>query len=161
MPVDPTTAALAMTAATTIVGAMTTNAWETARARTVQLFQRRGRSSQETEAQLDRSAARVTRAEESDAARESQITRWREDLEDLLHDYPDAADDLQSLVREVQQQLPPVQQQWVAHITAHGGIAAGAMGPGSGVHIHNYSGAEQPRPATPAPAAADNTGDAE
>lgn len=161
MPVDPTTAALAMTAATTIVGAMATSTWETARTWTVQLFQRRGRSPQEVEAQLDRSVARVTRAEDSGTARQAQITRWREDLEDLLHDHPDAADDLESLVREVQQLLPPVQQQWVTHVTAHGGIAAGAVGPGSGVHIHNHSGPGQVRPAAPESNSVVNTGGAE
>ncbi|WP_141974977.1 hypothetical protein [Saccharothrix saharensis] len=161
MPMDPTTAALAMTAATTIVGAMATSTWETARTWTVQLFQRRGRSPQEVEAQLDRSVVRVTRAEDSGTARETQILRWRDDLEDLLSEHPDAADDLESLVREVQQLLPPVQQQWIAHVIAHGGIAAGAVGPGSGVHIHNYSGSGQVRPAASEPNSVANTGDAE
>ncbi|MFF8293557.1 hypothetical protein ACF068_30715 [Streptomyces sp. NPDC016309] len=154
-------AALAMTAATTIVGAMATSTWETARTWTVQLFQRRGRSPQEVEAELDRSLARVTRAEDSGTARQNQITRWRDDLEDLLHDHPDAADDLESLVREVQQQLPPVQQQWIVHVIAHGGIAAAAVGPGSGVHIDNFSGPGPVRPAAPGSNSVVNTGGAE
>ncbi|EPJ40265.1 hypothetical protein STAFG_2696 [Streptomyces afghaniensis 772] len=127
---------LVQTGSAAIVAAMVTDAWQTARVRTVRLFQRGGRDPQEIEAQLDRSVARVTR-EGTEAAREGQVTRWRDDLEDLLSEYPDAADDLRALVREVKARLPQVQQQWVQNITASapGSIAQGAYG-----NIINHSG---------------------
>ncbi|MCM9078014.1 hypothetical protein ACFCZ1_15105 [Streptomyces sp. NPDC056224] len=125
---DPEALNLVQAGGAAIVAAMVTDAWHTARTRTVQLFQRRGRNPREIEAQLDRSAARVRR-EGTEAAREGAVVRWRDDLEDLLSEYPDAADDLQALVREVEPQLPPVQQQWVQKITASaaGATAQGAM----------------------------------
>ncbi|RZU18290.1 hypothetical protein [Streptomyces sp. BK239] len=118
---------LVQTGGAAIVAAMVTDAWQTARVRTVRLFQRGGRDPREIEAQLDRSVARVTR-EGTEAARVGQVTRWRDDLEDLLSEYPDAADDLRALVREVDAQLPRVQQQLVQTITASapGSIAQGA-----------------------------------
>ncbi|MFD7934592.1 hypothetical protein ACFV4T_08655 [Streptomyces sp. NPDC059755] len=128
---------LLQTGSAAIVAAMVTDAWQTARVRTVQLFQRGGREPQEIEAQLDRSVARVTR-EGTEAARADQVTRWRDDLEDLLSEFPETADDLRALVREVKAQLPPVQQQWVQHITAS---AAGATSQGVMFgNIINHSG---------------------
>ncbi|MGW7410329.1 hypothetical protein ACWGI9_42820 [Streptomyces sp. NPDC054833] len=103
---------LAQTGGAAIVAAMTTDAWQTARIRTVQFFQRRGRDPREIEGQLDRSVARVTR-EGTEAAREGQVTRWREDLEDLLHERPDATDELQTLIDQINRALPQPQQQWV------------------------------------------------
>ncbi|MFF4020606.1 hypothetical protein [Streptomyces sp. NPDC001843] len=113
---------LVQTGGAAIVAAMVTDAWQAARVRTVRLFQRGGRDPQEIEAQLDRSVARVTR-EGTEAARVDQVTRWRDDLEDLLSESPEVSNDLRALVREVKAQLPPVQQQWVQHITASAGGA--------------------------------------
>lgn len=125
---DPEVLNLVQTGGAAIVAAMVTDAWQTARIRTVRLFQRGGRDPQEIETQLDRSVARVTR-EGTEDAREGQVRRWRDDLEDLLSEYPDAADDLRALVREVKAQLPQVQQQWVQNITASapGATSQGVM----------------------------------
>ncbi|MGK4585927.1 hypothetical protein [Kitasatospora sp. HPMI-4] len=132
---------LAMTGATTVVAAMATSAWESARARTAALFHRRGDSRQDVEAQLERSAARITSAGEAAAVREGEIARWQADLVDLLRELPDTEDGLLALIRELQQQLPPVRQQWVQHVTARdGGSAYGALGPGSSVHVHHHTG---------------------
>lgn len=159
---DPMTA-LAMTGATTLVAAMATSAWQTARARTVALFHRRGDSPHDIEAQLDRSAARVADADRTDGSdgtdgsdrtdgvRDGQIARWRDDLVDLLRDQPDTEHGLRLLINEIHQQLPPVQQRWVQHITAHdGGSAYGALGPGSSVNVHHHTGPGH-QPPTPSP----------
>lgn len=139
---DPV-AALAMTGATTIVAAMATSAWQLARTRTAALFARRGESPREIETQLDRSAARVDAAgADGEAVRSGQVARWRDDLADLLRDHPDAEEELQALIGEVQPQLPPQQHQWIQNVSARtGGTAFGALGPGSSVHVHYHSGA--------------------
>ena len=134
---DPLTA-LAMTGATTIVAAMATSAWELARAKAAAIFRRRGTG--DAEAGLERSADRVGQATDPDAVRQEQVTRWRDDLIDLLREHPEAQTELRALIEEVGQRIPPVQQQWAQHITAHsGGTAFGAMGPGSRVNVHHHS----------------------
>ncbi|WP_419999368.1 hypothetical protein [Streptomyces boninensis] len=136
---------LAMTAATTIVAAMATNAWETTRAGVARIFRRAAEEGPETpsgaviEVRLDRSAAQIGRADEPDRAREAQAGRWRVYLEDLLQDHPEAAAELTDLVADVQRQLPPVHQQWIMHVVARdGGSAYGAQGPGSRVIVHPH-----------------------
>ncbi|WP_326770402.1 hypothetical protein OG978_42295 (plasmid) [Streptomyces sp. NBC_01591] len=135
-------AALAMVAATTIVAAMATSAWEVTKAGVARVFRRTdgaesGPESGGIEVRLERSAARIADAADPDNVRQAQIVRWREDLEDLMHDHPDAEADLRTLVEAIRQQLPPVQQQWVQRIEARdGGVAFGAIGPGSSVIVH-------------------------
>jgi hypothetical protein len=148
---DPVTA-LAMTGATTLVAAMATSAWESARSRAVALFGRRGDSERDTRARLDRSAARVRAAEpddSADAVRTNQIARWQDDLFDLLSDRPETEGELRALIDDIQQQFPPVQQQWIQHVTARdGGSAFGALGPDSSVNVH-YHTSDGELPTTP------------
>lgn len=131
-----------MVAATTIVAAMATSAWEATRAGVARVFRRAdgaesGLETGDIEVRLERSAARIADAADPDNVRQAQIVRWREDLEDLTHDHPDAEADLRTLVEAIRQQLPPVQQQWVQRIEARdGGFAVGAQGPGSSVIVH-------------------------
>ncbi|SEG95210.1 hypothetical protein SAMN05216223_13265 [Actinacidiphila yanglinensis] len=145
---DPLTA-LAMTGATTLVASMATSAWQSARSRTAALFHRGGEDERLVGTRLDRSAARVEGAAETDGVRDGQIGRWRDDFEDLLRDHPEAEGELRGLIQEIQRQLPPVRQQWVQHITARdGGSAYGAQGPGSSVNVHHHadSGHQLPLP---------------
>lgn len=142
---------LAMTAATTIVAAMATSVWETAKSGIANLFRRHGTTRHEIEDQLDSSAARVQDAAEPEAVRDAQITRWREDIEDLVRDHPHVEDELRTLVNEIRPQLPPVQQRWIQHIEARdGGLAVGAQGPGSQVVVHRYASSEQEQASAPA-----------
>lgn len=137
-------AALAMTAATTIVAAVATSAWQATKAGVARIFQ--GASGAESgpesgasiEVRLERSAARIADAVDPDEVRQAQIVRWREDLEDLMQDHPDAEAELRTLVETIQQQLPPVQQQWNMRIEARdGGFAGGAQGPGAKFIVHH------------------------
>ncbi|MFD7459230.1 MULTISPECIES: hypothetical protein [unclassified Streptomyces] len=144
-------AALAMTAATTIVAAMATSAWEATKAGVARIFGRAGGAEpgQETsagvEARLERSAARIAVAADPDEVRQAQIVRWCEDLEDLMRDHPDAEAELRTLVEAVRQQLPPVRQQWIMRVEARdGGLAVGAQGPGSRVVVHHHDGDTPP-----------------
>lgn len=145
---DPETT-LAMTAATTIVAAMTTNAWNTVKTGIARIFKRAGddesaeKSGADIVVRLEHSAKRIAdaadprNAADPDDVRQKQIVRWQEDLEDLLHDHPDAEADLRALVETVRQELPPVKQRWIMRIEARdGGFAVGAQGPGSSVIVH-------------------------
>ncbi|MEW2121215.1 hypothetical protein AB0945_39980 [Streptomyces sp. NPDC005474] len=136
-------AALAMVAATTIVAAMATSTWDVTKAGVARVFRRTGGAESEPElgasieAQLERSAARIARAADPDAVRQAQIVLWREDLENLMHDHPQAEAELRTLMEAIRQQLPPVQQHWVQRIEARdGGFAVGAQGPGSRVIVY-------------------------
>ncbi|MEU1035916.1 hypothetical protein ABZ402_46055 [Streptomyces mirabilis] len=133
-----------MTAATTIVAAMATSAWQATKAGVARIFQGAGgagsgpESGASIEVRLERSSARIADAADPDEVRQAQIVRWREDLEDLMHDHPDAEAELQALVEAIRQQLPPVQQQWIMRIEARdGGFAVGAQGPGSRIIVHH------------------------
>lgn len=149
---NPEATALAMTAATTIVTAMATSAWQATRAGVARIFGRgdgaeagpgAGAESgaADIEVRLERSAARIANAADPDEVRQAQVVRWREDLEDLLRERPDAAAELLTLVEAVRQQLPPDRPQWVQRIEAHdGGFAVGAQGPGSSVIVHQGRG---------------------
>ncbi|MFJ7785498.1 hypothetical protein ACIQY8_22900 [Streptomyces albidoflavus] len=136
--------ALAMTAATTIVTAMATSAWEATRTGVARIFGRDADGDPEAQAgsdvvvRLERSARRIAEAPDPEEARQRQISRWQEDLEDLLHDHPDAAPALRALVEAVRQQLPQAPPtQWSQQVVARdGGLAAGAIGPNSSVVVH-------------------------
>src|ERR1700755_625755 len=106
-----------MTGASTLVAAMATGAYESARARTAALFRRRGDCEPDVRAALDRSAARLAEAGPADGVRDGQIARWQEDLLDLLRQCPDTEADLRSLISEVRRQLPPERVSWVQQIS--------------------------------------------
>ncbi|MFD7972388.1 hypothetical protein [Streptomyces clavifer] len=165
MSADPMTA-LAMTGATTIVAAMATSAWQTTRDGTARLFNRGGRDLPVLQAQLDGDADIVAEDDDTDivaedddtdGARQDLVGPWRRRLTALLREHPEVAAELRALVDEARRELAPAQQNWIQHITAHQGLAAGTMGDHSSVTIHYHSAPEHqpsaspPPPATPAP----------
>jgi hypothetical protein len=157
---------LALTGATTLVAAMATSAWATARAKAVALFRRGGPAGHGMADQLDRSAARLAAADDdAPAVRDGQIARWREELTDLLREHPGIEAELRSLIEEVDRRLPAATREWVQHVTAHaGGSAFGAQGPGAAVVVHYHAGSGAPPPATtpgPDPDAAPGPGSAD
>lgn len=136
-------ATLAMTAATTIVAAMTTSAWQASKTRIAKIFHRSDDSDSgpdsgaDIENRLERSAERIASATDPDDVRQKQIVRWQEDLADLIREHPDVSAELRTLVRTLQQELPPVQQQWIQRIEARdGGRAFGVQGTGSKLVFH-------------------------
>ncbi|MFF9763262.1 MULTISPECIES: hypothetical protein [Streptomyces] len=127
---------LAMVGATTIVAAMATDAWATARDRAAELFHRRSPDRQaDIEAQLDANAALVARAEDGERARGALIGLWQLELEGFLARHPDAAGDLSALAAEIQAVLPAAQQQWVQNNTARDHGVVNAVQHGA---QHNY-----------------------
>jgi hypothetical protein len=141
-----TLAALAATGATTLVAAMTTDAWQAARSGVARLFGRDGLARQEAiEAQLAGNAALVAQADDAGRVRQSLVALWQLELESLLRQHPDAAEELGALVAHVQAALPPAQQEWVQTNIArdHGKVFAVQ---GGNIVFHSAS----PRPAAPA-----------
>jgi hypothetical protein len=140
-------AALAMTGATTVVAAMATDGWSTARARMAGLFRRADDVQRAAlEGQLDVHAALVASSDDAEAARQDLVPVWRLQLAALLRQHPDAAEELQLLVREIQEQLPSAQQVWQQRQTNiardHGQVFASL---GGNVIVHH--GPAKPPPA--------------
>ncbi|WP_329467930.1 hypothetical protein [Streptomyces sp. NBC_01431] len=138
---------LALTGASTIVTAMATTAWESARDRVVAVFRRHsgGAGAQEDPErsqvylELEASAAQLRDAADPEGARQELQRRWQWLLESLLHASPDAVDELRALSEEVGRQLRDAQPRWNQSVVARdGGSAYGALGPGASVHVHHH-----------------------
>jgi hypothetical protein len=141
--------ALAMVGATTIVAAMATDAWATARDRAAQLFQHRGPDRPDRiEAQLDANAALFAGARDAGRARLALVGSWRLELEGLLATHPDSGGQLEALIAEIRTALPAAQRQWVQHNTARENAVLNVVQ--YGTQNNNYMDAPPPRlrPAT-------------
>jgi hypothetical protein len=142
-------AALATAGATTLVGAMVTDAWQVARSGIARLFGRRGSGQNEAiGAQLDRNAALVERAPDADKARRGLAAAWDLELGALLAEHPDAAGELKALIAEVHGRLPAAQQSWVQTNIArdHGTVFAVL---GGNLVVHQAPPAEPPGAGSP------------
>jgi hypothetical protein len=105
---------LAGTSAATLVAAMTTDAWQSARSAVARVFGRSGELRQSAvEVQLDRHAELVAQAADPDDARLGLVGVWQLELEALLDRHPEAADDLRALLAQIQAEMPPKLQAWV------------------------------------------------
>ena len=130
--------ALASAGGATLAGAMATDAWDAAKAGFIRLI---GRDDpQRIEAiggQLERSRTQLERllGSELQRARTTQAVVWRTRLEDLLEEQPQAADELQQLIEQVQAQLPAPQQVWVQRNTFHG---TGYVVQDGNLNVHHY-----------------------
>ncbi|MFE9795437.1 hypothetical protein ACFYRL_27310 [Streptomyces goshikiensis] len=117
-------AALAMTGATTIVGAMATTAWENTRAGTHRMFRRAGATEAEQTALLtllDADAELVDGAaadEDSGAVRADLAPSWNRRLTALLRDHPEAAADLRELLASAHGSGNSTS--WVQNVTVSG-----------------------------------------
>jgi len=111
--------ALAMTGATTIVAAMATDAWVTARSRAVRLFHRHSPDRQaDIETQLNANAVLVAQDQDAERARRALIGLWQLELKGFLTAHPDAARELSAQTAEIQAALPAAQKRWVQNNTA-------------------------------------------
>lgn len=113
-------AALAAAASTTLVAAMATDAWQTARTGILRVL-RRGSSDEPAAlaAQLDSEADLVLASDDAQAARQSLLPGWRLRLEHFLRENPDAAEAIRELTEQLAAELPRPQQQWVQTNEAH------------------------------------------
>lgn len=100
-------AALTMTGATTIVAAMATEAWQSTRTGVNRLF-RRGAPAQRAavSARLDGDAELVGQAVDAEGFRQSLVPAWQLQLNALVAEHPDAAEELVALVEQVRDALP-------------------------------------------------------
>jgi hypothetical protein len=122
-------AALAGTSATTLVAAMTTDAWQSVRSGVARLFGRANDSRQKAvESQLDSNAELLAQVDDPERARQNLVGLWQLELERLLSEHPDAASELQALMAQARKQLPPAQQTWIQTIVARGGLSFGVQG---------------------------------
>lgn len=113
-------AALAAAASTTLVAAMATDAWQSARTGMLRVL-RRGNDDEPAvlAAQLDSEAALVLASDDAEAARQSLLPGWRLRLEQFLRDNPEAAEAIRELTERLAAELPRPQQQWVQNNEAH------------------------------------------
>jgi hypothetical protein len=149
-------ASLAATAATAVVAAMGTDAWESARSRVARLLGRNDRQRVKfIEAQLDEDATLVHDADERDKVRAELAPLWGRRLAGLLQANPDAAEELQGLIKQVRTELPPTQREWLQqYIRVTGGGTVFAQQGSGGQHIHYDrpsapAGGEDPSPKVP------------
>ncbi|MFF4251073.1 hypothetical protein ACFY1L_07705 [Streptomyces sp. NPDC001663] len=130
---DPA-AALALSAATTLVNTMATSGWEATKALFVRLFRRQG-DGDEPAAELERAAARVVAAgegERAERARQSLVGTWQYQLQTLLEDHPDAEAELLEILAGLQS--PEAGQHWQqTNIARDGGTTYAAQG-GNVIH---------------------------
>ncbi|WP_405653947.1 hypothetical protein [Streptomyces sp. NBC_00019] len=87
--VDPSLAALALSAATTVVAAMATDSWNGARNRIARIFRHNGTQTA-AEQTLDTNNTLVEQAEDADRTRELLAPQWQAQLEGLLGGHPEA-----------------------------------------------------------------------
>jgi len=132
---QPRIEAMAMTGATTIVAAMATDTWSAARKGAAKLFCRGLHRQAHIEVQLDANAALVVQARDADRARGALTGLWQLELEGFLTRHPDAAEELGTLIAQIQAGLPEAQQQWVQHNTARDHSLLNAVQHGT---QHNY-----------------------
>ncbi|MGW2518567.1 hypothetical protein ACWC09_16435 [Streptomyces sp. NPDC001617] len=144
---DPETT-LAMTAATTIVAAMATSAWQTARAGASRLFRRGGEEEQgAAAARLDDDAVLVARSEDAGRARQALIAAWQLRLEDVLRRHPDAGEEMSALVDQIGSVLPQVERAWVqTNVARDGGHIFAAQGGNVIIHHASPDRTAAPRP---------------
>jgi hypothetical protein len=127
--------ALAGTSARALVAAMTTDAWQSVRSGFARLFGRVAGSRQRIEVQLDRNAELVAGAPDPDRARLSLAGTWQLELESLLGQHPEAANDLRALLAQIQAELPPELHAWVqTNVAKDGGTVFAVQGGSLVVH---------------------------
>ncbi|MFF6955534.1 hypothetical protein [Streptomyces sp. NPDC008317] len=154
-------ATLAAAASTTLVAAMATDAWQTARTGILRVLRRGGEHEPAAlAAQLDSEAALVVAADDAGAARESLQPGWRLRLEQFLRDNPEAAEAIRELTVRLEAELPGSEQQWVRYhqnVEAHDNARAFGVQNGN-VIIHEApaagpvtpsAGGVAPSPVTP------------
>jgi hypothetical protein len=135
---------LASAGGTALVGAMATDAWQTARRRVASLFRHAGEQRRQAiEAQLDGNVVLVEHAPDPDQARQGLLPLWQMELARLLEEHPEAELELRELIADVHDKLPTGQKLWVQNITASAPNAK-AMGAMFGNVIYHESSATKP-----------------
>lgn len=101
---------------TALVGAVATDAWQSARAGVGRLFRHAGpRRGDLAEQWADETAAAVEQAAEDErpAVLRVQAETWQRRLADLVQEYPEIADQLRAWEQDIRERVPAHQQTWV------------------------------------------------
>ncbi|MFI0779335.1 hypothetical protein [Streptomyces sp. NPDC021212] len=144
--------ALALSGATTLVGAMATDAWETARNRAAGLLGRHDPAQESAlKAQLDNNSVLVSRAENTEQARQALVPMWHMQLEQLLQQERDTAGELTVLINDICAALPDSQKSWAQkvqnNIASNGGLVIAAQD--GNVFMHQAATSRQPPNTSP------------
>jgi hypothetical protein len=142
-------ATLAALAGNALVTAAVTDGWENVRHKVAALFGR-GKHDQRAAERFDQTRAALTAAPEAQAAqaRAGQAASWTARLTVLLEDHPDAAEELQALVTQIQGSAAVATDHSVAAArdvvisASDGGVAAGV------IHGNVAAGPTRPDPAS-------------
>lgn len=138
---------LALSGATTLVGAMATDAWQAARNKLAELVGRRDPAQEpKLKSQLDSSAELIAGAANAEQARQALVPMWHMQLEQLLQHDHSIADDLRRLIDDVRDSLPESQQNWVQNvqnnIAKNGGLVFASQG--GNVFVHQVATGSRP-----------------
>lgn len=141
-------AALVMTAATTVVAAMATSAWQSVRDGAVRLFRRGGDDHQRSAlTQLDEDAALVSRSEDAARAREALAAAWELRLADLIRRHPEVRDELRDFAEQAAAASARSERAWVqTNVARDGGRVFAAQGGDVVVHHTPPQRTEPPSP---------------
>lgn len=138
-------AALAATASTTLVAAMTTDAWNGARTGVMALFHRHDPKHEEiVEMQLSANASLVEHAADPTRVQRNLIGLWTSEIESLLNRRPNAAEEVRLLAAGIAAALPREHKQWIQNNNAYSGSQQYVV-QGGNQHIH-YMDAPSPGP---------------
>lgn len=117
---------LATAAGTAIASAMATDTWRAARAGLARIFRRRDAAERAAiEAQLDRNNTQVERAGDATEMRRRMSESWRLELQTMLEESPELAQELQALILSVEAALPGPQIQHTeqrVHVEGSGNV---------------------------------------
>ncbi|MFK0195952.1 hypothetical protein [Kitasatospora sp. NPDC090308] len=141
--------ALAGAGGTALVGAMATDAWQGVRTGAARLFGRGEAGRQGAiEARLEHDAELVARAPEPGRVRQGLAPGWQIELEALLTEHPELAEELREFVERTVAALPRAEQHWTLNVTARDhGRAYGALG--GNVVVHEAAQPDPPRGPAP------------
>ncbi|MGH3887065.1 MAG: hypothetical protein ACRDSZ_10955 [Pseudonocardiaceae bacterium] len=138
-------AALAAAGGTAVVGAMATDAWESARSGVARLLGRGADPHRQEiiKAQLDEDAALLERVgdAEREMVRQELEPVWRRRLATYLDQHPEAVEELRELVEQISDRLPGEQRMVVNNqLTVVRDHGTGNIVQGGNQHIHHYHG---------------------
>jgi hypothetical protein len=123
------------------VGAATTDTWQGARNGIVRLFGHGGQRRRDAaERWAEQTATVIEQAPENErtAIRDRLAVTWHQRLADLVEEYPELGEELQSWVEQVQAQLPAAQQTWANTFIARG-HATQYNAPGGSITVTNQN----------------------
>jgi hypothetical protein len=122
------------------VGAVATDAWQSARSGLVRLFAKAGRREDTAARWTDEMAAELEASPPAERAAVEQrwVWTWQQRLQDLVEEDPQLGDDLRQWTEAVRAHLPAERQSWVNTFIA-ADHARQYNAPGGSITVHHSS----------------------